>query len=63
MLDSVVNPRVLNKKYAKCYIATLKPVTQCYIASVVSGLQCKYQGFYCVIILFKSWENILGRRT
>ena len=59
MLDRVLYPRLLDKKSANCYLATLKPGMQwqCNLATLVSGLQWKYQGFNSVIISFKNWKN------
>ena len=47
----------LVEKFALNYIASLG--LQSNIATLVSGLQCKYQGFNSVISLLKSWKNML----
>ena len=32
---------------------------QCYITSLLSGFRCRHQGFKSVIILIKTWKNML----
>ena len=60
MLDRVVNPRLLDKKSAKCYFATSSPETDGYIASLGNPrFNCNvyYQGLNSFIISLKSWKE------